>query len=55
MAAVLNRYSSGWHIDMMTLTEGDAGSVREAALKRDAVILPVLILNHRRDFDCDFV
>lgn len=32
-------------------TEGDNVSVRDAALKREAVILPVLILNHNDEPD----
>ena len=47
VAVVLNRHSSGCHINIMRLTyRGDAWSVWEAVLKWDAVIIPVFILNY---------
>ena len=48
-ATVLNLLISGWYIDMMGLSEGDAVFVRAAALKREAVILLLLMLNQSGD------
>lgn len=42
-------------MDIMRLIEAEAGFVCEALLKREAVTLPVLILNHTGDFDCNLV
>ena len=42
-------------MDIMRLSAGDKGFVCEALLNREAVTLPVLILNHRGDFDWDLV
>ena len=55
VAAVLNLLISGWHVNIMRPMEDDAGLVWEAALKREAVILSVLVLNHRGDLYWDLV
>ena len=49
VADVLKRSVSGWQIAMIKLKEGEAGSVLQAALNLDAVILPVRIWNHNRE------
>ncbi len=55
VADVLNMVVSGRQIDIMRLKDGDARSVWQTFLKREAVILPVHILNQRRDFACPLV
>jgi hypothetical protein len=49
VAAVLNFDNSGWQMDDIRVSEGLAGSVQQASLNREAVILPDRILDHNRD------
>ncbi len=55
MALVLNLFSSGWQMLIIRLMEGDDGLACAAALNREAVTRPVLMLNHKVEPDCCLV